>query len=125
MADDATHTPTPLPPRRRGRVVLVLTGAALAALVSLGLFVGWDRLRPPSPPVIDQFPENALDGYLPEGAAAVYALDARQVLAAPVTGKYLQGPLQHLVARAQGGQPWMGLLGADPFAAVERLEIVF
>jgi hypothetical protein len=130
MPDDTTNLPgeTDLP-RGRGTVRRRKAAAVLAAVTALavGLILPfWKPWRSyPEAPVVEHFPEGALDGYLPEDARGVLTVNLRPLPAAPAARKQFRKPLEQLIGRGEGDHPWMGLLGVDPFTDLDRIRVVF
>jgi hypothetical protein len=118
-------SPAPAPAsgrRRRTAAVLVLAGAAVLVVGLLGFWRLWQG-RPPA--VVENFRAGALDDYLPGDAAAVLALNLRSLLETPVGRRSLKEPLTQVVRRGTAAHPWMGLLGVDPLADLDRIEVAF
>ena len=96
-------------------VAVLLTGVAGCGWMS------WSR---PSVRPAPAFADDALEGYLPADAGAVYTLDVRRILAAP-SGRRLAGPLRSFLDREKGDHAWIDGLGADPMKDIDWAQFLF
>lgn len=116
------HPPV-VTPRRSGRglLLIVVLGIALAAgWAAWAWKAGW--FGPER--VFDDFPPNALQGYIPADAAAVLSADLRQMRESPVVKDHLMGTMKKILERAEGQEKWIGLVGADPLTDLDALQVV-
>jgi hypothetical protein len=96
-----------------------LAVSALPLMVLAGC--GW--ASHPAQPADVIFAADALDGYLPADAGAVYTLNQRKALDAPA-GRRLLVPLGRLLEKESTYQSWLGSLDADPIKDVDWAQFV-
>jgi hypothetical protein len=130
MPDDSTNLPGETGPargrgpvRRRKAAVVLAAVAALVVGLTLAFWKPWRGY--PEGPVVEHFPEGALDGYLPEDARGVLTVNLRPLLAAPAAREHFRKPLEQLIGRGEREHPWMGLLGVAPLTDLDRIQVVF
>jgi hypothetical protein len=115
-------------PRRRPWRMLLLTGAALAALALLLGFLFRERLYSrwrAEDDLGNRFVPGALADYVPEDSEAVLAVQVRQLLESPLGRKHLAPILQYLIRQAGGRLRWMELLGVNPLEDLDSIQITF
>lgn len=108
---------------------LLRTAAILAALGVAAALAWYAYFRPaPSPTNLPDlkhdFPPGALDGYVPEDAAAVFDLRVRQLLDSPVVRTHLRPQVGGLLARDASSARWLSLVGVSPLADVDEVRAV-
>ncbi|HTU19684.1 MAG TPA: hypothetical protein VMG10_16605 [Gemmataceae bacterium] len=115
-------------PRRRPWRMLLLSGAALTALLLLLGFFLRDRLFSCGRAEDDLgngFPTSVLADYVPEDSEAVLAVHVDQLRESPMGRRHLAPILHHLIRQAGGRLRWMDLLGIKPFEDLDYIQISF
>lgn len=97
---------------------------AIVVGLMMGLGCGPTSSSLPLAPPIEDFPPDGLADYLPADALGVLTLNWRQVLESPVGASKLREPLLRL-AHKEGGRFWLHLLGIDPLADVDGLQLIY
>src|SRR5262249_26838359 len=106
-------------PRKPGRFVCWM------ALLSGLLSTGCQRIRThdEADAVIQSFPAQALQDYLPRDAVAVFNLDLKQWREAPSTQNGLLDAFQQVLRQEQAVQEWLKLTGIDPLRDCDEARV--
>lgn len=96
-----------------------------ALLLVAVLGCGWgpwphSSVRPTGP----AFADDALDGYLPPDAGAVYTLNPRPALDTPA-GRRLAVPMRQFLEKEKADHPWVDYLGGDLLDETDGAQFIF